>query len=244
MINQKYFWGLDLGMQHDGTALSICHWEPLPSNLGAKLVYDYIDRLMVGEGKYEGFKQLPLEDILEWLQKMNDILPCHKGATDQHGGSMLVQLLQTYGINGLDLVHLTSGINSQMYLVLKGLMEQKKTSFPNVPKFHEELKLVEANYMGKYQIRVQAPAEKDAHDDMCDSTALASWVAQQWSIGEGAREFADIMNGWNPANFINGIPKTGLDLQTSSMADLRSYERQLAIMQKANGGVQNPYRRR
>ena len=244
MMAQKFFWGLDLGMQHDGTALSICHWEPL-QELGAKLVFDYIDRMMVGEGKYEqGFKELPLEDVLDWLKTKNDLLPCFRGATDQHGGSMLVQLLQTYGINGLDLVHLTSGINSQMYLVLKGLMQQKKVTFPDVKKFHDEIKLVEANYIGKYQIKVQAPAEKDAHDDMCDSTALASWVAQQWATGEGAREFADIMNGWNPANFVNGLPKNGLDLQTSSMSELRSYERQLAIMQKVNGGVQNPFKRR
>ena len=243
LIGQKFFWGLDLGMQHDGTGLAISHWEPT-GNLGAKLVFDYIGRLMVGEHPYEDVKQLPLEDILIWLQRMNELLPCHKGATDQHGGSMLVQLLQNYGINGLDLVHLTSGINSQMYLVLKGLMEQRKASFPDEKRFIDELKLVEATYMGKYQIRVQAPAEKDAHDDMCDATALSSWVAQQWSIGEGAREFADIINGWNPQNFFMGLPKGGLDIQTASMAELKAYERQLALMSRVNGGVQNPYRRR
>jgi hypothetical protein len=242
-IGRKFFWGLDLGMQHDGTGLAISHWEPMGAT-GAKLVYDYIGRLMVGEGKYVDHKQLPLEDILEWLFQMNQVLPCHKGATDQHGGSMLVQLLQSYGINGLDLVHLTSGINSQMYLVLKGLMEQKKTKFPNEKVFIEELKLVEASYTGKYQIRVQAPAEKNAHDDLCDAAALSSWVAQQWSIGEGAREFADIMNGWSPDNFYMGLPKGGLDLQTASLYELRAMDRQSRIMQRANGGVQNPYRRR
>ena len=242
-IGRNFFWGVDLGMQHDGTGLAICHWEPM-ENLGAKLVYDFIGRMMVGEGKYEGFKQLPLEDILVWLQGFNEILPCHKGATDQHGGSMLIQLLQNYGINGLDLVHLTSGINSQMYLVLKGLMEQKKARFPDEKLFLDELKLVEASYVGKYQIKVQAPSEKNAHDDMCDSAALAAWVAQQWSIGEGSREFADILNGWNPNNFYMGAPKSGMDLQTSSLSELKSYERQMSIIRKVNGGVQNPYRRR
>ena len=244
MVGQKNFWGLDLGMQHDGTGLAICHWEPLGNGLGAKLVYDVIDRLMVGEHPYENVKQLPLDDVLEWLRLKNDLLPCHKGATDQHGGSMLVQLLQNYGINGLDLVHLTSGINSQMYLVFKGLLEQKKISLPNEERFLSELKLVEASYSGKYQIRVQAPAEKDAHDDMCDASALASWVAQQWALGEGSREFADICDGWSPANFTAGLPNSGLDVQTASMAELKSYERQLALMQKINSGVQNPYRRR
>ena len=248
LVGHKYFWGLDLGMQHDATALSVCHWEPAMTNLtaGATLVYDYIDRLMVGEGKYENVKQLPLEDVLAWLQQVNQLLPCHKGATDQHGGSMLVQLLEKYNINGLDLVHLTTGINSQMYLILKGLMEQRKTSFPKEEKFIAEMKLVEAFYIGKYQIKVQAPAEKDAHDDQADSTALASWVAQQWSLNEGSREFADILNGMNPALLVRNHGLVGnFDPNLMSMAELKTYERQLGMNQRYNPGVViNPFRRR
>lgn len=248
-IGTKYFWGLDLGMQHDGTALAISHWQP-SSNLtpGATLVFDYIDRLMVGEGKYENVKQLPLEDVLAWLQRINALLPCHKGATDQHGGSMLVQLLEKYGIRGLDLVHLTTGINSQMYMTLKGLMEQRKVSFPAEEKFKAEMKLVEAYYVGKYQIKVQAPQEKGAHDDQSDAAALSSWVAQQWSLNEGAREFADILNGIDPSRLArnHGLALGGFDPNLNTISELKSYERQLGLLQRGSGSssVINPFRRR
>jgi len=160
---------------------------------------------------------------------------------------MLVQLLEKYGINGLELVHLTSGINSQMYLTLKGLMEQKKASFPAEKKFIDEMKLVEAHYVGKYQIKVQAPAEKDAHDDQADAVALASWVAQQWAMNEGAREFADILSGIDPARLArnHGLMSLGFDPNISSMAELKSHERQLGILQRSNlNSVVNPFRRR
>ena len=249
LVGPKYFWGLDLGMQHDATALSICHWEPsvTVATPGANLIYDFIGRLMVGEGAYEDVKQLPLDDVLSWLKRNNSLLPCHRGATDQHGGSMLVQLLEKYGINGLELVHLTSGINSQMYLILKGLMEQKKTSFPEEPLFIAEMKLVEATYVGKYQVKVQAPAERNAHDDQADSTALAAWVAQQWAMGEGSREFADILNGYDPATRSrnNGLSAGAFNPNLMSMSEMKSYERQLALSQKSNlNAVTNPYRRR
>lgn len=239
-IGRKYFWGLDLGMKHDATALAISHWEPNKTQTGATLVYDYIDRLMVGEGEYVGFKELPLDDLLKWLTHLNRYYPCFKGATDQHGGAMFVQLLESIEIHGLELVHLTSGINSQMYLTMKGLMEQRNIRFPNEEKFLNELKLVEASYVGKYQIRVEAPDEKDAHDDMCDAAALCSWVAQQWALNEGSREFRSILEGNSP---VGPQIATGWDVN-APLSVLKSQERMMQMQMRSSIGVQNPFRRR
>jgi len=43
------------------------------------------------------------------------------------------------------------------------------------PKFIQELKMVELEVASKYQIRVQAPVEKGAHDDMADSAMLCAF---------------------------------------------------------------------
>ena len=240
MIGHKYFWGLDLGMQHDATALAICHWEGGQNQV--RLIFDLIDRIMVGEAPYQGFKELPLDDVLLWLKRANNLLPCYSGATDQYGGSLLVQLLTAHEINGMELVHLTGGINSQMYLTLKTLMENRQVSFPNEDRFLQELRLLEATFTNKYQVRVAAPAEKGAHDDMADAAALAAYVAQEWAVGDGAREIGDIMLGI-PQNRIPGVIQGGWDL-TASLSHLKSYERQLKMQQTSYGSVQNPWRKR
>lgn len=239
-IGHKHFWGLDLGMKHDATALAVCHWEG--KNNTATLIYDYIGRLMVGEAPYENYKELPLDDILNWLKSVNNMLPCYKGATDQYGGSMLVQLLLAHEIYGMELVHLTGGINSQMYLTLKSLMENRQVRYPNVPKFVAELRLLEATFTNKYQIRVAAPEEKGAHDDMADAAALAAHMAQTWAIGDGKREIIDIMQGI-PQNVLPGTIQGGWDMN-ASLAHLRSYERQLQMQLNPRGAVLNPWRRR
>src|SRR5271157_1565668 len=197
-IGRQYFWGFDLGMSNDASALAIGHLEPGGPGGTIKLVYDYIDRMMVGEkgewpgiksapgqDKYEGFQVLPLEDILEWMSEMNKILPCFKGATDQHGGQQLVQLLELKRIRNFELVNLTPAINSQMAYALRGYIESERCSFPYVPKFIQELKLVELEVMSKYRIRGAAPQEKGAHDDMADAAMLCAFLAQRWLLEQG-----------------------------------------------------------
>ena len=128
---------------------------------------------------------LPLEDILDWLTEMNKFLPCFRGATDQHGGQQLVQLLELKEIKNVELVNLTPAINSQMAYALRGYIESERCSFPYQPKFIQELKLVELEVASKYQIRVAAPQEKGAHDDMADAAMLCAFLAQRWLIDEG-----------------------------------------------------------
>ena len=197
-IGRNYFWAFDLGMTNDASALAIAHLEPGGPGGSIRLVYDYIDRMMVGEAgewpgvksdpgnpKYVGFQVLPLEDILAWLEEMNKILPCFRGATDQHGGQQLVQLLELKKIHNVELVNLTPAINSQMAYALRGQIEAERCSFPYVPKFIQELKLVELEVTAKYRIRVAAPQEKGAHDDMADAAMLCAFLAQQWLLEQG-----------------------------------------------------------
>ena len=197
-IGRNYFWGFDLGMTNDASALAIAHLEPGGPHGTIKLVYDYIDRMMVGEKgewpgvksalggeKYVGYQVLPLEDILDWMDAMNKILPCFKGATDQHGGQQLVQLLELKKIRNFELVNITPAINSRMAYALRGYIESERCAFPYVPKFIQELKLVELEVTSKYRIRVAAPQEKSAHDDMADSAMLCAFLAQNWLLEQG-----------------------------------------------------------
>jgi len=196
-LGRNYFWGFDLGMICDASALAIAHLE-YGGGGGIRLVYDYIDRMMVGEHftgpfieqapgekRYENYKVLPLEDILAWMKALNRILPCFRGATDQHGGQQLAQLLELNGIFNFEMLNITPAINSQMAYALRGYIENKLCSFPYVPRFITEVKLLELEVASKYRIRVQAPMEKGAHDDMADAAQLCALLAQNWLVKEG-----------------------------------------------------------
>jgi len=196
-LGREFFWGLDLGMKNDATALAIAHFEFRAEFGGIGLVYDYIDRMMVGE-KFEGpgippntvgdelgekylkYPELPLPDVISWLLYMNSIMPCTDGVTDQHGGSQLVQLLQMKGILKMSLLHITPRINSQMFFALKGMIDNKGCRFPNAPKFAAEIGQVEAEMLNKHTLKVAAPMEKGAHDDMVDAVAMVAFVAQRY----------------------------------------------------------------
>jgi hypothetical protein len=227
-------------MRKDASALAVGHWEFFEGR--PCLVYDYVDRLMVGEGIYKNEPELRLEHIVTWLEDMNILLPCFKGVTDQHGGTMLVQLLRAYDIESMELIHLNPQINSKMYHTFKGLIDQGSARFPDVPKFTSEVKLLEAELMDKYRLRVQAPKEEGSHDDMADAAALVALIAVEWATGEGSREMTDMIN--SPSVYLQSqrILQGGqinLDLQYASLQDLRMLERQGQVhkiqVQLANG---------
>jgi len=260
-IGRQYFWAIDLGMINDATALGIGHLEFISPKKGVELVFDYLDRMMVGE-KFEGpgvksepgeqkyvrHLQLPLEDILKWLRYMNNILPCFKGATDQHGGQQLVQLLELNRIHNIELLNLTPAINSQMYFALRGFIENVRCRFPNVPKFQNELKLVEAEFTNKYQIRVQAPAEKGSHDDMADVAALVALLAAEWLQNE-KHLMLDPSGSSLLQNERAGHPM-GLmpTLDSMTMSDIKVFSRQQKMMRNMGvpsfAVVNNPFHKR
>jgi hypothetical protein len=227
-------------------------------------VYDYIDRMMVGERfegpgvehppgveKYRGYKALPLEDIVWWLRALNRVMPCFRGATDQHGGQQIVQLLEINEIYNIELVNLTTSINSQMAFALKGYMDNTRCRFPYVPKFMEELRQVEAEYVGGggYQIRVQAPAEKGATDDMVDAAQEVAYVAQKWLVEEGGLHVDPSGVSLAIQERAQRPPAPILSLDGVPMAELRVLERLRRVqagMTMAPGTVPvgDPFRRR
>ena len=48
-LGRQYFWAIDLGMSNDATAVAIGHLEYRGGAQPIALIYDYIDRMMVGE---------------------------------------------------------------------------------------------------------------------------------------------------------------------------------------------------
>jgi hypothetical protein len=258
-VGRQYFWGVDLGMMKNATAVAIGHLEHTGGKNPITLVYDYIDRMMVGE-KFEGpgvemlpgiekyvkYQALPLEDILLWLRALNRVMPCYRGVTDQHGGQQLVQLLEINQIYNVELINLTTVINSQMAFSLKGYMDNKRCRFPYVPKFMDEIRLVEAEYVGKYQIRVQAPEEKGATDDMCDAVEEVAWVAQKWLMEEGGLRQDPGGTSLAMQEQLMKTPVPIMNLDSVSMTEIKVIERMRKLqsslmMSPGTSVVRNPF---
>jgi hypothetical protein len=258
-IGRQYFWCLDIGIENDATALGIGHLEYRPKS-GIELIYDYIDRMMVGEEffgigvtpnelgglkKYQDYKELPLEDVVKWLVAMHEVLPCFKGFTDQFGGSMCVQLLKMAGITNLEKLHVTGAINSKAFYALKGYIDHQRCRFPNQPKFLNEIKQVEANLVSKYILKVEAPAEKGAHDDMVDVAAGVAYLAQEYLDNEGKSMLDSTGIAFAVLEQMSKPPAPIADINGVSMAELQIRDR----MQRMNihmgspvvGPIQNPF---
>ena len=236
-IGMTFFWGTDLGLKKDATALAICHWEQ-DDRGRLLLVYDYIDRMMVGEGEWENSSELEVEAVLDWFENMNQWLPGAFGATDQYAGAMFVQLARQRGINFLDLVHLSEGINSEMGYALQGYLNQGVIRFPDIPKFRHEIATVKATYIGKYRLRVEAPTEKGAHDDMVDAVALAAWKAQKWMLETGAKGFAFSGPQILQSGTCLRAGDLGIDPELSTMSQLRVADRMRASKRYgSNSGI-------
>jgi len=223
-------------------------------------VYDYIDRMMVGErftsigvplidgdNKYVKYKHLPVDDILLWLKAMHELLPCFKGATDQFGGQQLVQRLPAAGIQNVELINLNETINSLMAMALKGYMINDMCRFPYVPKFMNELRLVEEIRINNYRIKVQAPLEKGSHDDMVDSAQLCAYVAQKWLIEEGNLNIDPSGSSLAVQEQMNKPPGVIANLDGVNLSELKVLERMRKFNQNLggmDGVVRNPFHRR
>jgi hypothetical protein len=200
------------------------------------------------DGRYVGYKALPLEDILAWLKALNELMPCYRGATDQHGGQQLVQLLELNKIYNIELVNLTATLNSQMAYVLQGYVRDTRCRFPYVPKFLKELRLVEAEYINKYQIRVAAPLEKGSHDDMVDAAQLCAWKAQKWLMEEGGLKIDPSGQSLLITQQMNMPSHAIASIDGVILRDLQILERMKKIQQNMDslggGVVRNPFHRR
>jgi hypothetical protein len=272
LSSREFFWGFDLGMKGDASALAIGHME-FRAGTGVVLIYDYVDRMMIGERfdgpgvlpneigsidpktnklygeKYVSYMELPLADVTNWLVYMNRIMPCFGGGTDQHGGSQLVQFLKMNGIQKMELIHISRAINSKMFYALKGYIDTGRCQFPNEPKFAAEIGQVEAELINKRTLSVAAPLEKGAHDDMVDAVAIVAYLAQKY-LDEHKRILLD-PTGQSfklQDQAADPMPHVIPDLSGIGIRDLQLVERMARIKKNTVfpgvDAIQNPWMRK
>jgi len=175
-----HFMGLDVALVGDYTTVAVGH-----NDAEGKVVLDYIDRIRAGEGDFEHLERLEFDDVADWVYAISRRFYITEGMFDQWSGIPMEQALKKRGLSTLKSVHHTRNLSSQMFQNFKNLMLDKKVvlfDWP-IPDGDEhsahiaELLELQAEYVSKYIIKVEAPNIEGKHDDLSDSLVRMVWVA-------------------------------------------------------------------
>lgn len=187
-----YYLGIDFGLDHDGTAMVVAHYEPTrPEIVPLETKYDVLNAVNKGVHKeikdvivvdYIGY-DLPDGDNGETLQIgqiMNDLgqvveyFRPERGAFDQWSGSIFAQLINEEGFNNIEKLPATQQLNSDMAKLVRQLISEGRLILPNRPDFLEELFRLNETVSREGLVKVE---DKDFHDDMFDALCRAVWLA-------------------------------------------------------------------
>ena len=175
-----HFVGLDIALVGDWTTIAIGH-----NDKDGKVVLDYIDGIKAGEGEYAHLDRLEFDDVADWVYGFSRRFFFTEGVFDQWSGIPMEQALKKRGLSTLESVHHTRNLTSQMFQNFKSLMLDKKLVLYDFPipdgedhSIHiAELLELQAEYLSKYIIKVEAPNIEGKHDDFSDAIVRMVWCA-------------------------------------------------------------------
>ena len=184
---QRFFWGIDQGQSSDAFALAVTHKER--DITVVDYMKDYFGKKeecihRVPDDYYE-FTKRPIkfpqdyEDLVAELKEVQKRFPIQYGMMDQWSGTLFNQIFEKNGIRGLEVVHFTDSLNSEMYHLWFYLMGNKQFKTYDEEYFIRMMLLLEKEVRSKNITIVQAPQRKGFHDDLADAVARAIYAAHK-----------------------------------------------------------------
>ena len=175
-----HFVGLDVALVGDYTSIAIGH-----NDAEGNVVLDLVDRIKAGEGDFEHQERLEFDDVADWVYDLSRRFYFTEGMFDQWSGIPMEQALKKRGLSTLKSVHHTRKLSSQMFQNFKNLMLDKRIVLYDWPipdgddhSAHiTELLELQAEYISKYIIKVEAPNLEGKHDDLSDALVRMVWTA-------------------------------------------------------------------
>jgi hypothetical protein len=180
----QYHWGIDVGLKNDGTAITICHKENEKividySNVwfsGSSDVWDSVNKLYSEntEKLFAGYDTIPLEGVVDLIDKLALKYPPFHGWFDQFNGQALHEMLLNKGYRQFDMIGVSAGINMKTFQTCKNLYTGNLLKLPNHPILIPELLTLEETRSG-VNFKVEAPQRQGYHDDISVSLMRAVW---------------------------------------------------------------------
>jgi len=219
-----YFMGVDIALVGDWCAVSIGH-----NDSDGKVVIDLMARIKAGVHPFEEEERLDFDAVADWIQSFAENFYIVEGIFDQWVGIPMEQALKKRGLGQLTSKHHTRQLTSQMFQNVKNLMFDDKLRIYNDPEEGEEyspyiteLLELQANYVSKYVVEVEAPQTKGKHDDFADALARMCWLASSNSNKKA------IIRG-SQKGFSSGSSSSGRFGATSRRARKGSHESRMPI---------------
>ena len=175
-----HFMGLDVALVGDWTTVAVGH-----NDAEGKVVLDYIEGIKAGEGEFANLDRLDFDDVADWVYEISRRFYITEGIFDQWSGIPMEQALKKRGLSSLKSVHHTRNLSSQMFQNFKSLMLDKKLVLFDWPipdredhSLHiAELLELQAEFISRYIIKVEAPNIEGKHDDFSDALVRMVWCA-------------------------------------------------------------------
>ena len=175
-----HFVGLDIALVGDWTTIAVGH-----NDSEGRIVLDYIDGIKAGEGDFAHLDRLEFDDVADWVYEVSRRFFFSDGIFDQWSGIPMEQALKKRGLSTLKSVHHTRNLSSQMFQNFKSMMLDKKLVLYDWPipegEDHSahitELLELQAEFISRYIIKVEAPNLDGKHDDFSDALVRMVWCA-------------------------------------------------------------------
>lgn len=186
----SYYMGLDYGGKNDGSSVAIVHKE------GDKIILDYADVYYSGSSDvfktentstystanklFAGYEVIPVEGFAEEIKRLCELFPTVYGWFDQFNGYALLEILKNRGLTQFDARNVTASLNTQVFQVVKSLINSEMIELFNHPILIPEFLTLEEVIEGN-QLKVEAPPRAGFHDDISDALARAVYGCYEMS---------------------------------------------------------------
>lgn len=204
---EPFFAGVDFGLAHDGTAISLTHLKDGKISLGYHEIWypkkswkDSNPHLEVPLTEYaHGLKdidRLDIDEIVKWFDALTKRFYIEKGVFDQYAGHIFEQALHKVGLHQFEMKKFTTAESSEIYTNAKLLMLTQQLNLYDYPipeikkdfgietELHsphiQELLELQSTSGGKNIIVVEAPNISGKHDDFSDSYMRSVMLATEY----------------------------------------------------------------
>ena len=239
----RYFYGFDFGSTDNGAAMAIVHKEDERYFLDFAEVY-YPKKSPVWEAtvcniyknhpdcaKYRGYDVLPFFEIGAQIKEITKKFPMFLGAIDQYSGHAIYQILQSKGIDAVELRSYNESSKSRVFKLIKELYQEDLLDLMDHPVLIQEMLNMEAELRPQNKVAVNKRSSSDDsfQDDITDAFVRAVWECWRYynvdNKGAGGQKTTPMISFGNGKIIDPSANQNDLTRKISGAGSFREYHR-------------------
>jgi phage terminase large subunit-like protein len=248
----RYFWGFDLGVTDNGTAIAVVHKDEERYALDyAEVFYSSVSPIWEASlctvynehpecARWRQHPMIPLFDVAVFVRELSKKYPMYRALIDQFSGHAFYQILNSNGVSGVVLTAINEAIKCQVYQLFKDLYTEGLLDLMDHPVLIPEMLNLEAELrpQGRVVVGKRSSTDGSFQDDISDAVVRAVWDCWRFHNVESgpssARKIPSVVSFGNGRVFDG----TGNALSTSQrLLRTRTINEYQVIKRKIHGTV-------